>query len=251
MDDKDRSGLQEDLVALYLRLNGFFVSQFIVHSPVHGRNLTQIDALAVRLPFSSEFEREIGTHSLLGLTSKYTDLVLCEVKSNGQQLRFNDALTENPSTVGTVLRWSGLFKDSEIKTLSSQVTKQLRLKNPSHENPPTVPGPRGTRIRALLFSPERINRQPKNEPWYIEGSEVMDYVWQCLCPKIPRQSCATTYDLQVWGRYESIVRYFKEARCAEQDSGSMKDLYAFFEGNQDSERIQPIGSTDFPMKSIK
>jgi len=223
--------LQEDLVRLYLRLNGFFVSTFIVHSPNSGENYTEIDALAVRLPFNSEPEREIGPDDLLDLSATYTELVLCEVKSSGQQLRFNSALVDRPSAIKTVLRWSGLFEGSEIDSISKEVSESLILKNRSSERPPTVLGPRGVRIRALLFSPERNNRRPKTEPWYIEGPAVMRYVWKCLCPQVPRQSCATTYGLQVWGKHEPLVRYFK-ARASAGDPGNMSDLYAAIEGIQ-------------------
>lgn len=230
LTDRCRSKLQEDLVRLYLRLNGFFVSTFIVHSPNPGENYTEIDALAVRLPFSSEPEREIGPHDLLNLSTSHTELVLCEVKSNGRKLRFNPALVGRPSTVTTVLRWSGLFENSEIESLAKDVSDALLPKNQSPESPPTVFGPRGVRIRALLFSPERNNRYPETEPWYIEGPAIMDYIWQCLCPQALRPFCATNYDLHVWGSHEPIVRYFKE-RVAEDGPGNMRDLYTFAETN--------------------
>ena len=94
--DKVKSKAQEDLALLYLRLNGFFVTGFIAHSPIHGQNLTEIDALALRMPYSAEPEREVGPHGLLDLSSNHTDLIICEVKSRGKPLRFNGALTEGP-----------------------------------------------------------------------------------------------------------------------------------------------------------
>ena len=51
---------QEAFVTLYLRLNGYFTSGFIVHSSVPGRNTTELDVLAVRLPHNAEFAREVG-----------------------------------------------------------------------------------------------------------------------------------------------------------------------------------------------
>ena len=54
MSENNRPHVQEALVHLYLRLNGYFVSGFIVHSSDHGKNKTQIDALAVRHSFNSE-----------------------------------------------------------------------------------------------------------------------------------------------------------------------------------------------------
>jgi hypothetical protein len=221
--DRAKSKVQEDLIALYLRLTGFFVSPFIVHSPVQGRNFTEIDALAVRLPFSSEPERLIGPDAVLNLSTRYTDLVLCEVKSNGKKPRFNPALVARPTAVETVLRWSGLFHETEIAPVARELIEAMR--NPSSDSPPTAIGPRGVRVRALAFLPER-GRRPNQGPWFIEGPVVMHYIWQCLCPKAPRQSCATTYDLQLWRDLEPLVRYFK-SRCMGEDAGNMKDLYAF------------------------
>lgn len=47
---KARSKIQEDIAILYLCLNGFFVTGFIAHSAVQHHALTEIDALAIRLP---------------------------------------------------------------------------------------------------------------------------------------------------------------------------------------------------------
>lgn len=107
MADHSKSRIQEQLATLYLRLNGFFVSGFIVHSSTHGFNQTELDALALRLPYSSEPEREIGPDPRLDLSTKYTELLLCEVKSRGQPLQFNAALRSKPDAIASVLRWAG------------------------------------------------------------------------------------------------------------------------------------------------
>lgn len=65
----DRSDIQETLVSLYLRLNGYFVSGFIVHA-VYGVE-TELDVLAVRFPRHEEtpfgrvlkLNRERGTEA--------------------------------------------------------------------------------------------------------------------------------------------------------------------------------------------
>lgn len=228
--DRAKSKIQEDLVTLYLRLNGFFASSFIVHSPVHGQNFTEVDVLAVRHPFSSEPEREIGPHELLDVSQKYTELVLCEVKSNGQKMHFNPALLEGTDRVQSVLRWSGLFPEKEIEPLAKDLVSALCKQSESFDGPPTVLATREVRIRGLMFNPERNRRHPKNDSWYIDGSALMQYVWQCFCPQTPRHSCATTYDLQAWGHLEVFVRYFK-SRDASGGPGSMKDVYAFIEAD--------------------
>lgn len=223
---RSRSQIQEQLVSLYLRLNGFFVTGFIVHSPIHGRSRAELDALAIRLPLNSEPERQIGTDTTLDLSEKYTDLVICEVKSKGQQLQFNNSLVRQSAATATILRWAGLFPESEIASLSTSLAEALAPQNPVATWSPTVLGPRNVRIRGLLFSPERDSRR-LNQPWFLPGPQLFRYIWKCLCPEIPRQSCATTYDFQLWGNHELVVRYFKS--CGSKGPGDMKTLYAFAE----------------------
>lgn len=226
MDDRKRSKLQEDLVSLYLRLNGFFVTSFIVHSPVYGHNATEIDALALRLPFNSEPERQIGPDKLLDLSSKHADLALCEVKSNGQSLQFNRPLYADPGPVTSLLRWSGLFEEEEVHSMAVAVSQALTPQNVAAPEAPMVFGPRGIRVRGLLFGPEHQPRK-RNQPWFVSGAELFQYVWRCLCPETPRVSCSTAYDPQVWGDREPIVRYFK-SRGAE-GAGNMDTLYEFID----------------------
>ncbi|MDO8751359.1 MAG: hypothetical protein Q7K03_09500 [Dehalococcoidia bacterium] len=221
---KAKSKTQEDLVLLYLRLNGFFVTSFIVHSPDPGRNLTEIDALAIRMPHNAEPEREIGPHELLDLSSNHTDLVICEVKSKGQQIRFNEALTTNYQAVESVLRWSGLFLDEEIPGLAERLQEAFAQKPLPSSGPPCVIGPRGVRIRCLLFSPERKKRNG-SQPWYITGPPVFEYVHRCLSPVQPRPECSVTYDFGLWWSQEWIVRYFKGRKG--QDAGDVEQLMAY------------------------
>lgn len=43
-----QSDIDEALVTLYLRLNGYFTSGLVVHSPIHGQATTEVDCLAIR-----------------------------------------------------------------------------------------------------------------------------------------------------------------------------------------------------------
>lgn len=225
---RSKSQLQEHLVSLYLRLNGFFVTGFIVHSPQHGQNRAELDALALRAPYSCEPERQIGPDSTLDLSEKYTDLAICEVKSKGQPLQFNQSLVRQSAATATILRWAGLFRESEVTPLTDVLAKALAPRNPAAPEAPTVVGPRDVRIRGLLFSPERESRRA-NQPWFVSGPQLFCYVWRCLCPESPRQSCATTYDFQLWGGHEPIVRYFKSR--GRKGPGDIQALYAYTEKN--------------------
>jgi hypothetical protein len=226
-DYRRRSRTQENLLNLYLRLNGFFVTGFIVHSPALGKNRTEIDALAVRHPYNDEPERVIRPSPYLETSSELTDLLICEVKSKRQPLHFNKPLRDSIPAIKSVLRWAGLFRDEEVQELASKLQTRLQPSDPPGQDIPSVLGPRSTRVRAILCSPERWNRQD-NQPWFVNGSEIFKYLWQCFCPETPRDCCSTRYDFGLWGEsYEPLVRYFKDP--GQKGSGKLKDLYQYLD----------------------
>lgn len=222
MDAKLMSRTQEELLSLYLRLNGFFVTSFIVHSPIHGRNVTEVDVLAVRFPFSKEPERQVEPDPLLETSDKFVDLAICEVKSAGQQLQFNQALRMSPDSVACLLRWAGMHQEEEIQVLAPQVQTALSPSNPPKHTIPSVFGPRQTRVRGFLCSPERDTPR-KNQAWFLPGSAMLQYISRCLCPAVARSTCATTYDFGLWGQYEGIVRYIKNR--GPDNAGTIQELY--------------------------
>lgn len=223
--DKRRSEVQEALLQLYLRLNGYFITGFIVHSPVHGRNAAEIDALAVRHPRHREPEREVEPSAFLDPSDVATDLLLCEVKSRGQRLRFNGALVDDSGAIATVLRWSWLFEEPEVISLASALQQAMAPKDTPSDGFPTVDGPRHTRIRAALCAPER-HKQFANQSKFIHGTEIFAYIARCLCPEAPRFACSVQYDFTGWGRqFEPIVRFFKE-RGPQAAGSKMTELYS-------------------------
>lgn len=221
---KERSLLQENLVKLYLRLNGYFTTGFIVHSDCHGKNKTEIDVLAVRLPYNSEPEREVGPSVFIPIKEEKTNLLICEVKSIGQQLQFNDALRSHPKTMRSILQWSGLFKENETESLSESICETMNNQNQNTENIKCIDGPRNTSVIPLLSSPERINRR-NNQPFFLHGNEIFSYIWRCMCPAENRICCSTNYDFTAWGReFFPIVNYFK-SRIVDKGPGTIKELY--------------------------
>lgn len=225
-NDRNKSRIAEDLATLYLRLNGYFTTGFILHSPDYGNNHTEIDCIAVRFPHSEESEREIGPDPFLEPSATRIDVALCEVKLRGQNLQFNKALLKENERIERVLRWIGLFARSQIDELAPRVIDALTPKNPASALVPEVIVDEGIRIRGLVFSPERnsVVRRP-TDPFFVGGDVVFDYAWKCLCPSAPRRNCATVYDFCRWGHLEPIVRFFKQ-RGAD-SPGVIDDLYRF------------------------
>lgn len=253
MFDQRRSRLQEHLLHLYLRLNGYFVTGFIVHSPEPGRNRTEIDALAIRHPYHDELERIIRPSPYLDPSSEYIDLLICEVKSRRQSLHFNEALRTSDKAIASVLRWSGLFRNSELSDIVVRLKPLLQpTKLPGQEIPqvihetPFITASDGMRmrirIRPVLCSPERWEKR-NNQPWFIPGSEIFNFVYDCFCPEIPRSSCSTRYDFGVWGEvYEPIVRFFKDSG---RHSG-IEDLYEHLGITRRPEHSVPGGCAHDP-----
>jgi len=194
---------------LYLRLNGYFVSGFIVHAPGQG-NLTQVDVLAVRFPNNSEPERAIRTSAYLQTSESLIDFLICEVKGGKGIPNFNEALKENDEAVGSILRWMGAFTNEEIQTLIEPVKQLLSFSGQNSDEFPTHACPRQHRIRAVLFAPDRAN-PIEGEPRYISGDEIVKYIGDCLHPVEPRSHCSVRYDFGLWGDLEPIVKVFKEA----------------------------------------
>lgn len=212
---------QEAVVTLYLRLNGYFTSGFIVHSDVPGENATELDVLALRLPHNAEPVRGIDPDTALDPWDHGIDLIIGEVKSHGQQFQFNRALRDSRESVATALQWWGHLTPEEVKHLTDAVVAIL-APLPGATKAPTVECPRDARVRAVLFSPEE-NLRRQNQSWFIPGPPMFAFIWKCLRPPVPRDACATVYDFGRWGReLEPIVRYFKDAN--RQQPGDFREL---------------------------
>lgn len=217
--------LQEQIAALYLRLNGYFLSGFIVHSPHEGKktNKAQVDILAVRFPHNSEPERQIKPSRFLQVSNKAIDFLICEVKGGKEKLQFNEALREDQETVSTTLRWMGAFPEAEIKTLAKKVRGILVPTNaPTTQRFPWVESrDKLSRIRAIIFAPDRSAPRP-NQIRFVCGEEIVNFIWRCLRPASIRSQCAARYDFKMWGKYEGLVRIFKGTK----QKPSMDEIYS-------------------------
>lgn len=226
----DRSGFQELLVSLYLRLNGYMTSGFIVHAP--NNNYTEVDVIGVRFRYNAEPEREINPSCWLKIPDSSIDIVIGEVKGGIAPLQFNSSLRENQEAVASVLRWIGVFDEQLLEEKVPELTSALSPRE--IESCETFKNIRfgsdvsdSISIRGLLFAPDRPTLK-RNQPRYIHGQEMLDFIWICLCPDTARPECAVRYDFGLWGIYDPIVRYFKGRKKANNNQGTMQDIYSFF-----------------------
>ena len=227
----DYSDFQEQLASLYLRLNGYFVSGFIAHAPegyvnkeTEPRSVrTEVDILAVRFPYNSEPEREVKPSEYLRVSKTHIDVLICEVKGREQALQFNEGLRENYDAILSVLRWIGILEEQEAVKLVSDLKDLLstQYRNSPDAFRELVPN-KNYRIRAIFFAPDCERPKECNQPRYVFGQEMLQFIWQCLRPTEERSGCQVRYDFGLWGPYEKIVRCFKEAQ---EPFASVNELY--------------------------
>ena len=202
--NKGRSLFQERLVGLYLRLNGYFQTGYFPHSDESGNIGTDVDRLAVRFPGHDQSEREIGSCPALQIPADTIDIILAEVKNS--EKKFNDSIKSGGRRVdenwSQILRWTGLFESHEIEplieALKGIVDKDGATNNEKFEmalhNNKTV----NVSIRPIIFSIESPHSKGENKK-FINGTEMIQYIWQCLCPPSPRIDCSTRYPFASWG----------------------------------------------------
>ena len=121
MDAKEKSQIQEQLVRLYLRLNGYLSSGYIIHSDEHGNINSETDVLAVRFPNNCEPERNVPPDAILHTSDTHTDFLVCEVKSHGKSPQFNSPLKNNTENMHKILRWLGALTPNEVLTHGEKI----------------------------------------------------------------------------------------------------------------------------------
>lgn len=214
--------IQEILVALYLRLNGFYTSGHILHADLETpaiREKGDIDVFAVRLPFSSEPETGVLPSEYLGITNGVMEILIGEVKSGREPIQFNDTLRD-PSNLVRVLRRAG-FTNSEktLEILAHTLTERMApqpINNPENRIKEFLQ-PEGdilypTHIRPVIFHlGYRLPR--RNQAWFVGYEEIMSDIWKRLRKEYQPNTCQREYDIHLWGPvYDAIASYFKDTK---------------------------------------
>src|SRR5260221_6616142 len=212
----DKSDTQELVVSLYLRLNGYFVSGFIVHS--HDRTTTEMDVLAVRFPHHQEPEREVQPCARLEIPDEHIDFLVGEVKGGQGPVNFNAGFRSNPPAITTVLNRFGAFDHAERSRVERTVPRLLDpaslLKAKAFPTldvaTSAVLGSRSAKLRLIPFAAEQ--RRPNHHSRaYVYADDMLEYIWRCFRPEQRRPLCDDHYNYELWGPYfVELVRHFKD-----------------------------------------
>ncbi len=228
-----KSRLQEKLVALYLRLNGYFVTGLIINSAQDENIDGEIDIIGVRFCNHRQKDRLIECSAYLDIPrDSNIDIIIGEVKGQGESLQFNPSIRENGDRRYKLLTWLGFVEDKDIEKINEELRTRIQTKEiNSSEKFERIDYPRENSfisIRPILFAPDRPNPR-NNQVKFINGQQMIDFCWKCFRPENRRKPCETNYrSIDAWGeQFEDLVRYFKQKAKSEQ--GTINDLYKQFE----------------------
>jgi hypothetical protein len=189
---------------------------------------TELDVLAVRLPHNAEADRGVECAKELDTWNGGVDFIIGEVKSHGESLQFNQAVRDLKA-VSTILQWWGYLTTEETTAKTEEVLSILEPR-PGSPRAPTVECPRSARVRAILFSPETKSVRRPEQSWFIPGLPMFKYIFECLHPNEPRETCATNYGAGQWGiGLAPLVAYFKDPNRTV--PGDFSDLMSYLQGN--------------------
>lgn len=222
----DRSHVQETLASLYLRLNGYFVSGFIVHAPY--KTKTEMDVLAVRFPGHEEPEREVQCCTILTPPSDRTDFIIGEVKGGPKNSNFNPRFRTDPEAIRAVLNRFGAFEDEDVKKICRTAPALLAPENLRRSASFPCIEVRGgsAQLRFIVFAPEQQREEGESRP-YIFENDLMEFVWKCFRPEQRRVNCDVRYNFELWGpQFVTMVRHLKDE--TRQSPGTIQDLYRLY-----------------------
>ena len=227
-----KNNLQEKLVALYLRLNGYLTTGLIIHSPHQQEIEGEIDLIGVRFNFHSQMDRMIECADELEIpTDSFIDIAICEVKGGKKPtLQFNDSLRNYKDRVIKLFKWIGISEDERTIELVEEFQLAIQTKEKQKPEPFSIIRLDNITIRPILIAPDKY-LPTRNQPNFIGGHKLVEFCWKCFRPDTVRESCSTDYKaVNNWGeQFERLVGYFKNIDLVA--PGKIEDLYKHFNIN--------------------
>lgn len=203
-----RTEVHEALAALYLRLNGYFTTGLVLPSSEWGESRTEVDCFAVRHPEHSQPERGVESSRFLAIGKGEVDVIICEVKSRTEDLIFNKPLRTDLEAVRALLRWAGIFSETQVISVADRLQPLLQSGLAIERVRSGVLEGR-CRVRPLLCCPP-CSQSDCTDRWCLDGAEIFRFVNECFNPPLKRDPCSTRYNFRQWGyALAPLVQYFK------------------------------------------
>jgi len=171
--------IQESLVALYLRLNGFFTSGHILHANTEDERISDngdIDVLAIRLPYSQENETGVDPSEYLGINAGTLEIIIGEVKSGRQPIHFNESLLNQVNFRRVLYRIGFTDDEKEISRITTNLLTGMsprEVNNSEFHVQEMLKAPFPIRIRPIIFHLSHAAPR-RNQAWFVGYEEIMD-----------------------------------------------------------------------------
>ncbi len=204
----------ESLARLYLRLKGFLVSNLILHSEQQGNLKSELDIVAMRMPYHNQDYREVNVSDYLDCSNSRIEILIADVKNSHElnSVKFNNGLRKDDQSIKQLITWLGVYKtiDSELINKFKNCLNLHRLKDLKdfaefEEN-----------LEFGKFKFKFTFFCPSLEPWnkrgfkYVHGDELITFAWECLNETTKPEKCSRRYDFTAWNELEFYVKFFKE-----------------------------------------
>ncbi len=203
----NKSVVDEYLVDLYLRLNGYITTGLIIHTPIWGQTSTDIDKIAIKYPHHNQQDRQVASSEFMVSSAAKIDVIFCEIKNQPDKLKFNKPIKTDPNVLISSLSWLGMIPPDEIDGLAQELIVMFQ------DDTNSAIAKKGFswgeyNFRALLCCPNLHN---DTFSWALSSGEIFSFISKCLNPHERRDTCSTRYNFNQWGYVTAdIVRYFKE-----------------------------------------
>ena len=203
----------ESLARLYLRLKGFLASNLILHSAEEGNSKSELDIIAIRLPFHSQEYRWVEVHDYLECSDTSIEILIADVKNSSklERVRFNEGLRTDLAAIKQLIDWLGIYESVEPTKIETfqQYLNLNRIKE--------LDGFGGFEedLKLGRFKLKFTFFCPSLPPWngtgfkYVHGLEIIDFMWECLNETRKIKTCSRRYDFGGWNELEPYVRFFK------------------------------------------
>ncbi len=204
----------EYLSKLYLRLKGFVCSNSIIHSETHGNSKSELDIIAVRMPFHSQNYRKVIGDDFLESSNSRIEIIIADVKNttDRSKIRFNKGLRNDDSSIKQLIEWLGIYESTQKEHIDKFKT-YLNLQSKSDWNGFATFDEElnfGKFSFKFTFFCPSLAKRTDSRFRYIDGEELIDFIWQCLNETKTIESCSRRYSFTGWNELEKYVRFFKK-----------------------------------------
>tara|TARA_R110002051_G_scaffold201693_1_gene268479 strand:+ start:14837 stop:15523 length:687 start_codon:yes stop_codon:yes gene_type:complete len=205
----------EYLTKLYLRLKGYVVSNLIIHSESQGNSKTEIDIIGIRMPYHLQEDRQVNFHDDLECSNSKIEIIIADVKSTKQlnKVKFNKGLRQDGSSINKLIGWLGCYEEID-NDLVEKFKNYINLHSLTNLNSYAQFEER-TQIgyfnfKFTFFCP-LLPSWNGNGFKYVNGVQMIDFIWECLNDKKKIDTCSRRYNLNNWNELEVYIKFFKES----------------------------------------